>query len=98
MFKHFFMITICININKIMFSTLWPLAVGAVLFIVFVVTLYFNRRNLEKTMGKRAKLKIFLISRKLKVRYFTIFLLLTYFILPSVTTEIFGMFPCMNAN
>ena len=85
-------------IDYMLFSTLWPLIFAALLFISLQLLILRHRLAVAKSESKRAGYKFEKIQRKLKVRYFLVFLLLTYFILPSITTDIFAMFPCMDVN
>ena len=86
-------------VDTLMFSTLWPLMFGALLFIIFVGHFLWERRTVLKSNDKKKiGLLMYRLSARLRVKYFTLFLLLTYFILPSVTTSIFAMFPCINVD
>ena len=49
--------------------------------------------NQEEQMRQWSKCR-----RELKFRYYSWFFFLTYLILPSVATTIFGMFPCKNVD
>jgi hypothetical protein len=83
-------------VGKLMMTTLFPIILSAAIFIIFVGEVVYRRR-IELQNGGSAKIA-YLIFRRLKVRYFSIFLLLTYFVLPSVTTMIFKMFICENVD
>ena len=86
-------------VDTLMFSTLWPLMFGALLFVIFVGHFFWERRIVLRTYDKRKiGFQMYHLSARLRIKYFTLFLLLTYFILPSVTTSIFAMFPCMNVD
>jgi hypothetical protein len=67
-------------------QTLSPICFSAILFMILAVHLVVIRRA---SAGEREMV----VSR-----YFTVFLLLTYVVLPGVTISIFGAFQCMNID
>ena len=48
--------------------------------------------------SRKINYQLYLLQLRLRVRYFSIFLALTYFVLPSTTSTIFGMFGCENLD
>jgi hypothetical protein len=85
-------------VTSMMIATLIPIFATAVLFIAFTVEYAYRAKKIMSTsLGRRRKL-LTVLEDGLVFRYFSIFLTLSYFILPSVTTTIFEMFPCQNVD
>ena len=97
-------------VDSLIFTTVWPMICGGLLFVVCVSETFYKRRckrrkaesepDKEKSSKLRQNLKFeyVVVSRKMKQKYFTLFLLLIYCVLPSVTTTIFAMFPCVDVD
>jgi hypothetical protein len=73
-------------IDRMIIQTLAPICVSAILFFILAVHLFFMR---NADVGDR---------EIVGSRYFTLFLLLTYLVLPGVAISIFGAFGCVNVD
>ena len=87
-------------VDVLLFTTLWPFGLVGCLFIVFVADLFYQRRNLFSSgrMGVEMMREADVLKDRLICTYFSYFLLITYFILPSVTLAVFAMYPCKNVD
>lgn len=79
--------------DTLMMMTLMPMLVALViLFIALAELVIMERSHHGDEHEKRTK------HNKIVSRYFTLFLLLTYLVLPSVSTTIAGAYACTNAD
>jgi hypothetical protein len=85
-------------VSKLLITTLSPIFFTAIIFIAFIAEVLISRKAVLQSNRQGAEQEAYLIFRRLKLRYFSLFLFLTYVILPSVTTSIFKMFICDNVD
>ena len=69
-------------VDRIMLTTIAPLIIVAVLVLVFFLHVTVRRKDWRSVVG----------------RYISVFLFITYLVLPSVSTVIFGAFACDNID
>ena len=69
-------------VDRIMLTTISPLIIITVLFLVFFLHVLIRRKHWRSVIG----------------RYISVFLFITYLVLPSVSTVIFGAFACDNID
>jgi hypothetical protein len=85
-------------ITSMMITTLLPILGTALLFIAFAVELAYKYRRLKAKNEKVLRKQTVMLIDDLRFRYFSLFLTMTYFVLPSTTTSIFQMFLCENVD
>lgn len=89
-------------IQSLIISTLAPFVFTCLLFICFVAELLYRRRRIlfeaTITRDRRKSFKLFRVQKQLSFRYVSIFLFMTYWVLPGVTTTIFKTFVCVDAD
>ena len=82
-------------IDKLVFTTLFPVALAILLMLLFVGEGMWNVRNTSlKNPDATTRAKI----EELKNQYLTYFFFLTYLVLPSVSTTIFQTFLCTDVD
>ncbi|CAN0394727.1 unnamed protein product, partial [Ectocarpus fasciculatus] len=74
-------------IDALVVDTVYPIVLVCVLWIIFHVHVMFNEARLNPTPMPR-----------LRSRYFTVFLVFTYLILPFTSVEIFQVFSCRDVD
>lgn len=84
-------------VDHMFLATLMPMCIGGVIMIAFLVAWAKARFRIQSNPNRRrgAKRRKF---NQLRNQYFKYFLYLAYMVLPSVTTIIFQMFPCVNID
>lgn len=81
-------------IDTLIITTLLPIAASVLLLVVGVLqTLSLRRRRDTMTALHMQK-----EARRISSQYITLFLLLTYLVLPSVSTSIAAAIPCVNID
>ena len=84
-------------IEKLILTTMVPLGLGSFLVLFFVMEYMYYRKKIQANTARKRGDK----SRKfneVKDKYMSYFFYLTYLVLPSVTTTIFQIFPCVNLD
>ena len=82
-------------VSYLVVTTLTPIVLSAIIFVVYVLRLAYAKKQLPENTPMY---QFYMLNKRLKVQHYTMFLTLTYFILPSVTTTIFQMFQCDNID
>ena len=84
-------------IDTLIMTTVAPMIVGAMLFVMFIFEYTFERKKIQanKERKKGDKKKAF---NRIKSAYTNYFFYLSYLILPMVSTTIFKMFICTNID
>ena len=89
-------------IQSLIISTLAPFIFTCFLFICFVVELLFRRRQIISAdsvkRDRRKAFNLYRVQKQLSFRYVSIFLFMTYWVLPGVTTTVFKTFVCVDAD
>ena len=90
-------------VTSLILSTVAPLAFTGILLILFVSEFLYRRRkaNADAVFGQditHMPLKLQEIMKNLRLRYFSVFLFMTYWILPGTTTTIFATFVCVDVD
>ena len=85
-------------VDKLLISTLAPMFVCAAFFASLAGQIFFSRLKILRSNSENKNQEIENESRRLKFQYFNLFLIMSFLILPSVTTTIFQMFPCQNID
>ena len=97
-------------VNNLIFITMAPIILLIVVGLAFLLQLFVVKRELRRSIcheddSESRDAAVFKLASqiheealRIRRRFIYIFLLLTYLILPTVTTTIFRMFPCQNVD
>lgn len=80
-------------VDTLMMTTILPIIVSLIIFIICMTELLMMRKHHDGNSYEKSKKHNQIVSR-----YFTVFLLLTYLVLPGVSSTIAGAYSCTDVD